>query len=424
MSTTLLIAASAAYLISFFGFVLGQMTERSQWETAALWLTRLAWLAHTAALGMRWAASGGKVPPVISIYESMLVVAWSVIASHLYLELRYESRWSGAFAAATAFLLMGVAALLPESAKGDTLLVPALQSRWIYFHVLVAVLAYGFLAVGAFTAVFHLIREKVETETLQMGVSILGIGMLSAAGGNAFFQFGEFRFYKVIRDLDGGLIPVNFVLPNGQTAAQFVAIPGAGWVLGGVLLLFLAQVILCGLAQEKARAAVRWLFALATLGLFALMVQLVVSNWQLPWFQLFSNPYKAAAVIGMSLLTLWASGLLRWRPHLEESLPDARSLDRLSFRAVLLGFVFLTLTLLSGAIWAHYAWGRYWGWDTKEIWTLITWLVVCIYVHIRVMDNWEGKQASWVAIACFFFVAFTFLGVNLLFPGLHQFATG
>jgi ABC-type transport system involved in cytochrome c biogenesis permease subunit len=421
MSTTLLTVAGIAYLASFVGFALGQLAGKGRWETLSIWLTRAAWVAQAVAFGMRWTAGGGKSPPVISIYESLHFVSWSVIAAHLYYDLRHESRWAGAFSALTAFLLMGIAALYPDSAREYPLLTPALQSRWIYFHVLVACLAYGFLALGSFTAVFHLVREKVETDTLQMGVSLLSIGVLSSAAGKAFFQSGQFHFFKVIRDLDGGLIPVNFILPNGQAAAQFVAIPWAGLLVGIVLGLFVLHFVLGAFASSKVVHPLRWIFGGATLGLFALMVLLIVSNWSLAGFQIFSNPYRFAAVVGLSLLSAWFMGLLKWREVLEESLPEARTLDRWSFQALMAAFVFLTLTLISGSIWAHYAWGRYWGWDAKETWTLICWLVVCIYLHIRVMDNWEGKQAAWVAIACFFVAAFTFLGVNLLFPGLHSF---
>ena len=101
-------------------------------------------------------------------------------------------------------------------------------------------------------------------------------------------------------------------------------------------------------------------------------------------------------------------------------LPDFATLDTLIYQSITLGFVFLTIGIMTGSIWAHYAWGSYWNWDPKETWSLITWLVYAILLHSRYVRGWRGKRMAILAIIGFGCVLFTYLGVNYL-PGLHSY---
>ncbi|MCK9547456.1 MAG: c-type cytochrome biogenesis protein CcsB [Sphaerochaeta sp.] len=97
--------------------------------------------------------------------------------------------------------------------------------------------------------------------------------------------------------------------------------------------------------------------------------------------------------------------------------------DILSYRVVVFGFLMLSVVIISGAIWAQKAWSRYWAWDPKETWSLITWIIYAIYLHLRLRKNWRGKSAAWFAIIGFASVIFTFVGVNILLPSIHSYAT-
>ena len=97
-----------------------------------------------------------------------------------------------------------------------------------------------------------------------------------------------------------------------------------------------------------------------------------------------------------------------------ERLPSLESLGDIEYRSVAFLFPFLTLMNITGAVWAYVAWGRYWGWDPKETWALITWLVYVFYMHARMRPAWQGKRASYVAIVGFVTVLFTFAGVSFL----------
>ena len=102
-------------------------------------------------------------------------------------------------------------------------------------------------------------------------------------------------------------------------------------------------------------------------------------------------------------------------------LPDPTLLDEISYRGALIGFPFLTLVIVLGALWAEVAWGKYWSWDPKETASLVTWLICGAYLHARVVRGWRGKRAALLLMAVFAATLFTFFG-NLFFGGLHSYA--
>jgi cytochrome c-type biogenesis protein CcsB len=102
-------------------------------------------------------------------------------------------------------------------------------------------------------------------------------------------------------------------------------------------------------------------------------------------------------------------------------LPSLKVLDDLNYQSLVFGFPLLTLGIITGAIWAEYAWGRYWSWDPKETWSLITWLLYAALLHQRLAIGWRGRRAAVMAIVGFLAIVFTFLGVSYLLPGLHSY---
>ncbi|MFZ5633483.1 MAG: c-type cytochrome biogenesis protein CcsB [Bacillota bacterium] len=106
---------------------------------------------------------------------------------------------------------------------------------------------------------------------------------------------------------------------------------------------------------------------------------------------------------------------------LYQLLPGLKVLDELNYGSIAFAFPFMTLVLITGAIWAERAWGAYWSWDPKETWALITWIVYAVYLHARVTYGWRGHRAAWMSVIGFLAVLFTYFGVNLLLPGLHSY---
>jgi len=109
------------------------------------------------------------------------------------------------------------------------------------------------------------------------------------------------------------------------------------------------------------------------------------------------------------------TGLMRRLPSLEV-------LDEVNYRSLTVGFPLMTVGIVTGSVWASYAWGSYWSWDPKETWSLVTWILYAVLLHQRLAMGWRGKKAALMAIIGFVSVLFTFLGVNLVLEGLHSYA--
>ncbi|QYF75578.1 c-type cytochrome biogenesis protein CcsB [Cryobacterium sp. PAMC25264] len=105
-----------------------------------------------------------------------------------------------------------------------------------------------------------------------------------------------------------------------------------------------------------------------------------------------------------------------------KTLPTAFTLENLAYRVNIIGFILWTFTLMAGSIWAERAWGRYWGWDTKEVWTFIIWVIYAGYIHARATRGWRGSRSAWLAIIGFAAVMFNFGIVNVFFKGLHAYS--
>lgn len=103
-------------------------------------------------------------------------------------------------------------------------------------------------------------------------------------------------------------------------------------------------------------------------------------------------------------------------------MPSEFQIDELIYSCAALGFIFLTLGIVTGSVWAHYAWGSYWSWDPKETWSLITWLIYAVMLHARLVRGWRGRRMAVMAMVGFGCMLFTYLGVNLL-PSLHSYMT-
>ncbi|MBI3850348.1 MAG: c-type cytochrome biogenesis protein CcsB [Verrucomicrobia bacterium] len=100
----------------------------------------------------------------------------------------------------------------------------------------------------------------------------------------------------------------------------------------------------------------------------------------------------------------------------------AQALELVTEKTISFGFLFITVGIISGAVWANSAWGTYWSWDPKETWSLITWFIYAVFLHCRFMRGWRGKRAAWISVIGFASIVFTYFGVNYLLSGLHSYA--
>jgi cytochrome c-type biogenesis protein CcsB len=118
----------------------------------------------------------------------------------------------------------------------------------------------------------------------------------------------------------------------------------------------------------------------------------------------------------------WSQGGSNGFQRVISHFPSAETLDRFAYRFIIVGFVLWSFTLIAGAIWAERAWNRYWGWDTKEVWTFIIWVVYAGYLHAKATRGWTGKRAAYLGLVGFAAVLFNFTIVNLFFEGLHVYS--
>ncbi len=145
------------------------------------------------------------------------------------------------------------------------------------------------------------------------------------------------------------------------------------------------------------------------------------SNWLIAHVITCFIGYSAFAIsFGLSFMYLLKDKDTEGRHSLLDKFPHLAVLDELNHQMVMFGFLFLSVGIITGSVWANSAWGRYWGWDPKETWSLITWFIYASILHARLTRGWHGKRIAYLSISGFAAVLFTYFGVNLL-PGLHSY---
>ena len=138
------------------------------------------------------------------------------------------------------------------------------------------------------------------------------------------------------------------------------------------------------------------------------------------WF----GVHIGSAVLSYAAFVIAGSIALRYLLAVKKGNADKKALDQmdyLSYRMVAFGFLFLTVVILSGAIWAEQAWSAFWTWDPKEVWALITWIIYAVFLHLRLRGKRKGTAMAWYLVIAVPVVFFTFAGVNTFMHGLHTY---
>jgi ABC-type transport system involved in cytochrome c biogenesis permease subunit len=231
-----------------------------------------------------------------------------------------------------------------------------------------------------------------------------------------FFQF-TLGFYL------GGTVAYLFYLLSSHTRAAWIGrlFLSVGFCSHG--LAFVLRYIEAGHTPVVNLHESLSLFACLIVGFFLLLRY----RYQVEMLGAFVSPLAlvlviVAAALPKEIIPLPPALRSWWLPiHVTFAfLGDA--IFEVNYRALTIGFPLLTIGIVTGAVWAEYAWGSYWSWDPKETWSLITWLLYAALLHQRLTIGWRGKKAAIMAIVGFGAVLFTFLGVNLLMAGLHTYA--
>ncbi len=151
------------------------------------------------------------------------------------------------------------------------------------------------------------------------------------------------------------------------------------------------------------------------------LIPALKSNWLIAHVITCFIGYAAFAIaLGTSCMYLIKKRDTEGKSLLLKRFPKTNIIDELTYQMIMLGFLFLSIGIITGAVWANSAWGRYWGWDPKETWSLITWFIYATVLHAKMMRGWHGKKIAYLSIVGFAAVLFTYFGVNWL-PGLHSY---
>lgn len=272
--------------------------------------------------------------------------------------------------------------------------------------------AFGLYAGAAAAACAYLARKK-ERLSLWMR-RLIGVG-LAVHGASflfrtrAFWEIPENRYFLPINTFFGALSYLALAL-----AAIFFIVEGRHRL--GVLGAFVLPLVLVtqGSALFAADPSIAGLVpALQSYWINIHPMVLMTS------YALLANSFG----VGLALLLQERQIKSRRPSELCYRLPALEELDDLSYRLIAVAFPILTVGIIMGGVWAYGAWGRFWGWDAKETWALITALIYAVYLHMRFISGWRGRKAVYLSMVGFASVIFTFAGVNYL-SGLHGYLSG
>jgi len=461
-------ACAFAYALALFMHIAFLVKDRPWLRRAAVTTTALGLIAQSLGLVMRWMEAGAvevaaferatalklsglnyllvfiQHPPWSNLYEILVYMAYGVVVVSLVSEVKWKIRFASIMALLLTLLIFGLASLSDDTIKP---LVPALKSWWIMIHVISASIAYAAGTVAAFICLFYLFKaeSKVPLKSLASGALFLsGILYVLLGRGTTLWTTLEYKV-KLVRTMADQDVVVGSVV-NEQFVPYFVASPGIGplLMLATLFCFGLGLWFRFGLKNEQALGSaglgLYWLCVTVSLALCALIVAngLFTDNITLPselssglmppppWrLSLRSNVWDLG-VLAIALCSMVAVGLVLTFPRsVRERLPSLSVLDGAAHNCILVAFTLMAVVLTTGALWAHYAWGRYWAWDPKETGALIIWLTYALYLHSRMTKNLAGVGSAVIGVCGFFVILAGFLGVNLGFfaNGLHSYGS-
>jgi cytochrome c-type biogenesis protein CcsB len=269
-------------------------------------------------------------------------------------------------------------------------------------NVLFFELALTFYFIATISGIIEIFRGKKDTSNVSLYLSLIG------------FIFHTANI--IMRYIEGGHIPVTSM----HEATSFFS-----W---SILILFFIHEF-----RYKLRLLSSFIMPIVFLlmfssSIFPREIKALSPVLQSYWFVIhvilaFLGDAAFAMACGIGIMYLLQERNVKSK-HLTmlfQKLPSLQTLDEINYHLITLGFPLLTLAMITGVIWANSAWGTYWRWDPKEVWSLITWLIYAIVLHLRLTVGWRGKKAAILSIVGFIIVIFAFFGVALILKGQHVF---
>ncbi|MEK4522287.1 MULTISPECIES: c-type cytochrome biogenesis protein CcsB [unclassified Psychrobacillus] len=389
VSETLLFVAFVAYLVATFLFggavkssAASARKSYKRWGTLAISVTVIGFVANLGYFITRWIAAGHA--PVSNLFEFTTAFGMLVVGAFILIYFIYKTPALGLFALPIAVLIIAYASMFP---KDITPLIPALKSHWLTIHVITAALGEAILAISAVAGLIFLLKNIDLTKPSKqrfwmeatMYVLVLVLGFVVST---VTFSVADYSAEYSYIDKEGNPHDIEYNKPAlfGMNESEAIT-DGAMEPL----------VEVPPLVNGKKLTTVVWslLFGTVLYGLLRLILRKRIS--------LVLQPLTKKA--------------------------NSQLMDEIGYRAVLIGFPVFTLgALIFAMIWAHEAWSRFWGWDPKEVWALITWLFYAVFLHLRLTKGWQGEKSAWLALIGFIIIMFNLIAVNLIIAGLHSYA--
>ncbi|WP_050182210.1 c-type cytochrome biogenesis protein CcsB [Domibacillus robiginosus] len=387
LSSNLLYTAFVLYLFATFFFGGAIRDKRSQsnvsgWAKLGFILTIVGFITHTGYFIIRWIAGGHA--PVSNLFEFIVFFSMMLVGAFILLYSIYRISILGLFAMPIAILIIAYASMFPREISP---LIPALQSDWLQIHVTTAALGEAILSISFVAGLIYLIKAIDQTK----------------AGKKTFWL--EFILYSLISVIAFVLVITSFNVLGYEAKFSYVDQSGIQteetYRLPALIGPNQGQL----LTEEQMEPIVDMPAAINARKLNTLL-------WSLS---------TGILLYGLSRLIFRKRLGAALKPVVHNVNLDL--VDEISYRSVLIGFPVFTLgALVFAMIWAQVAWTRFWGWDPKEVWALITFLFYAAFLHLRLSKGWHGEKSAWLAVIGFAIIMFNLVVVNLVIAGLHSYA--
>jgi len=380
-SSNSLFIAFILLLIAIVPLGLAVKSKGKMFGKLGILLTYAAFVLQLVYFVVRWVAV--EHAPVSNMYEFMTFFGIMLTESYLIIHFLYKQLVVGLFTIPVSLIILGYGSVF---AKEVSPLVPSLQSHWLTIHVMTVAFSSAILSVSFATGLIFLLstldvsKRSIRTYSLEfvlyclvVVIGFIGISTffsLTADDLQVQFENVQGQSEKAVYSMKPLIVNKGAVTENGDSAGL---------------------IEITNKIDAKKLNSIVWAFMIGTVLYVAIRL--------------------ATRKSVSATLKPWTS---RVQPQL---------MDEISYRAVVIGFPLFALGgLLFAMIWAQIAWTRYWGWDPKEVWALITFLFYAAFLHFRLSKGWEGEKTAWLAIIGFSIIVFNQVFVNLVIAGLHSYA--
>ncbi|PPA71296.1 c-type cytochrome biogenesis protein CcsB [Jeotgalibacillus proteolyticus] len=389
LSSTLLYVAFVLYLIAtafFAGSIKSKkhtnQTGKNRWATIAITITIIGFVSQLGYFITRWIASGHA--PLSNLFEFITFFGMMLIAAFIIIYFIYRAHVLGVFALPIALLIIAYSSMFPRDISP---LIPALQSDWLAIHVSTVAAGEAILAISFVAGLIYLLKDvdlaKKGKQTFWLEAVLFSlvivVGFIAATTTSQITGY-ESEFSHI--NTEGNEDVAEYHLPA-------LVIPHQGELVTENR--FASPVEMPAIVNASRLNTVIW----------SIMVGTVL--------------YLLTRLIFRRSISALLQPLVRK--------VNLNLMDEVGYRSVLIGFPVFTLGgLVFAMIWAQIAWTRFWGWDPKEVWALITWLFYAAFLHLRLSRGWEGNRSAWLAVIGFAIIMFNLVAVNLIIAGLHSYA--